>query len=274
LLIFEDGVDQAHFFVKFLEYHDSISEKENKDYLVANFGSLEGPYSMTSHALYSLSNKFRELFDLTYRVSLNDHELRKYFSYILSVSSERLARKVTIDSDIILFLESIDLMRDQYSQVSAKCWLPKTFVRRVKCIMTCKASTADSVMSRFFCHRIKIKSNHLAKDIIEGIWKPSWTHDLRSEEASPEKSIDDYRLTRVFNPVNIKRRSSKSCLNLSKDSKDKELLPAMYNNKVIEAFQQLPDNLQSSMQFAETFFSLFLLTPSNSLVDINSYRKR
>lgn len=266
MLVFEDGVDQAHFFVKFLEYHDSISEKENKDYLVANFGSLEGPYSMTSNTLYSLSNRFRELFDLTHRVSLNDHDLRKYFSYILSVSSEKLARKVTVDSDIILFLESIDLMRDQYSQVSAKCWLPKTFVRRVKCIMTCKASNADTVMSRFVCHRIKIKSEHLAKDIIESIWKPFWTENLKSEEVLPDKEQERSRLARVFDPRNSKCKSSKSFATLSKDSKEKELPPAEYNNKVIETFHQLPESLQINIGFAETYFSLFALSPSNSLV--------
>lgn len=267
LLVFEEGVDQVHFFINFLEYHRSISEKENVDHLVSNFGSLGGPFAMTSHALYSMSNRLRELFNLTHRVSLNEHDLRKYFSYILSLASDRLARQVTVDSDILLFLESIDLMRDELSQVTAKCWLPKTFVRRIKCIMSCKSSTADTVMSRFPCHRILVRCSDAPCVTVEKIWKPYWTEDLKPDDTILELQ-EKSKLARIFDPPSKnKSKSSRSFQTLSKDSKERELPPAEYNNKIIETFKELPRSLQDNIKFAETYFGLFLQHPAKSLVD-------
>ena len=104
-----------HIFTKFMQYHKSISDKSEQDYYIPVYASLGGPFCKVPAALYNISNKMREMFNLSRRVSLNELDLRKYFDYILSLACEKLKQEVTIDKDIVIFFESVDKMREKDS---------------------------------------------------------------------------------------------------------------------------------------------------------------
>lgn len=250
LLSFEDGVDHIHFFVQYLEYRQSISEKTSQDHLFVNFASLGGPFTSTGHALYSISNRLREVFSLTQRVSLEESDLRKYFSYVMMLAHDRLAKQVTADSDIVVFLESVDRMADQFGLATAKCWLPKSYMRRHRCILTAADTNADSVTARFPCFKITVKSDIANKQIIDNLWQ-------RFECGQPQSMADLEPVDQLKSSHGQEKPVFKSIKSFAQnDHKNKIMSPAEFNARVKSAFNKLSTSLQNNQTFAAIYSDL------------------
>lgn len=270
MLIFDEGVDHVHFFVKYLEYHKFISESTDDEYLITNFASLCGPFRETSNALYNMSNRLRELFNLSRRISLNEQDLRRYFGYILQLSNEKLQKAVTVDKDVVLFVESVDRMKDSACGSSAKNWLPKSYPRRIKCIMTCGADKQDQITARLSCHKVFVKNKFEAEDLIKEIWAPYRT-EISSKENTNEvetKKESFNNLNKIFQKTDKPKKASSTSVQNSKDSRDKELSTQDYNNKLVSTFLELPEVLSKNYEFAQLYFGLFAQNPHSRGVDL------
>lgn len=273
MLVFEEGIDHIHFFVKYLEYHQFIAELPEEEYLITNFASLCGPFRETSNALYTMSNKLRELFNLSRRVSLNEQDLRRYFGYILQLSNEKLQKAVTIDKDVILFVESVDRMKDSVCGASAKNWLPKSYPRRIKCVMTCSEGKHEQIASRLNCHKVYVRNKTPVQDRIKEIWAPFKTEVSAKEDTNEveKKKESLYDLNKIFQKTEVsksKKASSTSFQNNSKDSKEKEPTLPEYNNKIISIFQGYPASLRENYSFAQLYFGLLIQHPQLKGVNV------
>lgn len=270
MLIFEEGVDHIHFFVKYLEYHKFISETTEDEYLITNFASLWGPFRDTSSVLYNMSNRLRELFNLSRRISLNEQDLRRYFGYILQLANEKLQKAVTVDKDIILFVESVDRMKDSFTGGSAKNWLPKSYPRRIKCIMTCSADKQDQITARLTCHKVFVKNKLPIEDQIKDIWSPYKTEISSKENTNDnEKKKESFNdLAKIFQKTEKSKKVSSSSFQNSKDSREKELSVQEYNNKIISCFLEFPDNLKKNYEFAQLYFGLLIQSPQSRGVNL------
>ena len=271
MLVFDEGVDHIHFFVKYLEYHKFISETTEEEYLITNLASLCGPFSQTSNALYNMSNRLRELFNLSRRIALNEHDLRRYFGYILQLSNEKLIKAVTVDKDIILFIESVDRMKDSNGTSSAKNWLPKTYPRRVKCIMTCNKAKETQITARLNCHKIFVKNKDPIENQVRAVWAPFKTEISSKEDTQDlekkKETITDLGAT-IQNKTEKSKRTSHSSFQNSKDSKEKELPTNEYNNKLIDIFLGLPVHLKRNYEFACLYFGLLAQSTENRGVSL------
>lgn len=209
LLLFPPYVDQVLFFSKYMEYHRQIREGEpgnGPEFLIPIYSSLGGQYSKTSHALYMICNKLREIFDLPTRISLNENQLRKYFSSILHQANDKLKRSVVNTNNIILFFESIN----HNKHVSVKNWLPKRYPDRVKCIIGCEVGKEKDIMTRIDSKCIVISNPQYESsffDIQSSIQLYSGSNQQYDSDTSDTKSEEQIYNRRIIE--NYKKMTSK-----------------------------------------------------------------
>lgn len=251
--------------MKYMEYHKFISETAEEEYLITNFASLCGPFGQTNHALYNMSNRLRELFNLSRRIPLNEHDLRRYFGYLLTLSDEKLQKSVTVDRDIILFIESLDRMKDSFGSNSAKNWLPKTYPRRVKCVLTCTKAKESQITARLNCSKIFVQNKDSPEEQIKAIWSPYFVDPPPSEQTneSERKKESATELARVMSKTEKPKKASNTSLHNSREQNEKELPLQDYNNKLVSVFLELPDSLRKNFEFAQMYFGLLLQNPTN-----------
>ena len=252
LLVFDEGVDQSRFFVQFMSYHDSISETAGREYFLPVLGSLGSPFNRPGFALYSVVNRLREVFNIRQRVSQNESELRKFFGYWLGLANDKLDQWVTVEKDVVLFFESVDKMKDKEMVKNSilSNWLPKTYPPRVKCVLTCaKSSNVERIITRMQYKRIEVRSVPGAvREFVGPFLTPEHTIKMTAEAVPP--IVFDFG----------KREKEKKRVG-KKDEMDREDVSdsRVFNNKLVEVFNSLPQGLSGSLPFAEVFFGFFSL---------------
>lgn len=120
---------------------------------------------VTNAALYHIMSKLREKFNLKPPIPKTENNQRRMFPFWLNIASRKLEKALIFDSNINIIFESIEKQRDieKSKKNLIKYWLPRSFPKRVNCIVTTLRGTEAD---RYFrkengvnCHRIKIKLN-------------------------------------------------------------------------------------------------------------------
>lgn len=107
-------------------------------------------------------SKLREKFNLKPPIPKTESKLRKMLPFWLDIASKKLEKALIFDSKINIIFESIEKQReeDKSKKNLVKYWLPRTFPKRVNCIITTLSGTeADKYFQKengVNCHRIEI----------------------------------------------------------------------------------------------------------------------
>ena len=153
------GAGKKTLLVKWIEYHNSTSNKNYKDIIISHFASAGGNNSNYFFTIYRILVKLRELFNIKQKVELLEEKIRKNFYYWLDLCSRKIKKNVTFDGDIIIVIEGIEHFKDTETgrESNLKFWLPKVFPDRIKFIITADTeSTSHTYLKDIGCEGICI----------------------------------------------------------------------------------------------------------------------
>ena len=91
------------------------------------------------------------------KVELLEEKLRRNFYYWLDICSRKIEKELEFDGDIIIVIEGINQFNELDTGMPAdlKFWLPKTFPRRIKFIVTAGINTsAHDYLKNIKCERL------------------------------------------------------------------------------------------------------------------------
>lgn len=119
--------------------------------VLLHFGSIGGNNTNYFQAIYRLLIRLREALKIKQKVELLEEKIRKFFAYWLDVCSNELEKQLVVNETteiystqepivdrIIIVIEGIEnfLDADTGKESNIAFWLPKSFPRNIKVIVT------------------------------------------------------------------------------------------------------------------------------------------